>query len=47
MKKLIFFILAIFIVQNSFGQTKGMNYQAVILDPTVYEIPGVFLCTCR
>jgi uncharacterized protein (DUF2141 family) len=43
MKKIIFFIIAIFIVQNSFGQTKGMNYQAVILDPTAYEIPGVFL----
>ena len=43
MKKLVFIMLAIFIVQTSFGQTKGMNYQAVILDPTVYEIPGVFL----
>jgi hypothetical protein len=43
MRKIIFLIITIFIVQNSFGQTKGINYQAVILDPTVYEIPGVFL----
>ncbi len=40
MKKLLF-ILLFFIAVNLTAQTDGLSYQAVIINPTVQELPGV------
>ena len=41
MKKLILFVLLLFITVNITAQTDGLSYQAVIINPTTQEIPGV------
>ncbi|MHA8091637.1 beta strand repeat-containing protein [Aquirufa regiilacus] len=41
MKKLILLIVLTFSLFNAFAQKKGLNYQAVILDPKTIEVPGV------
>ncbi|MBP6054234.1 MAG: hypothetical protein KA527_01230 [Cytophagaceae bacterium] len=41
MKKLILLIVLSFSLFNAFAQKKGLNYQAVILDPKTIEVPGV------
>ena len=41
MKKLILLIVLTVSLFNAFAQKKGLNYQAVILDPKTIEVPGV------
>jgi hypothetical protein len=41
MKKLILLIVLTFSLFTAFSQKKGLNYQAVILDPKTIEVPGV------
>ncbi len=41
MKKLILLITLTISLFNAFAQKKGLNYQAVILDPKTIEVPGV------
>lgn len=41
MKKTILLIVLQFSLFAAFGQKKGLNYQAVILDPNSIEVPGV------
>lgn len=41
MKKLILLIVLTFSLFTAFAQKKGLNYQAVILDPKTIEVPGV------
>jgi hypothetical protein len=41
MKKLFFLTLSFFIIGKLFGQSQGISYQAVIIDKTPQEIPGV------
>jgi hypothetical protein len=41
MKKLILLIVLTFSLFTTFAQKKGLNYQAVILDPKTIEVPGV------
>ncbi|MCD4833487.1 MAG: hypothetical protein K8R31_06805 [Bacteroidales bacterium] len=41
MKKLIFLYLFLFLIIQSFGQTQGISYQAVIIDENPQEVPGV------
>lgn len=41
MKRILTFALFLFIVSNSFTQTDGISYQAVIIGPDVLELPGV------
>ncbi len=40
MKKIIFILSLIFSLYTSYGQTAGISYQAVILNPNEKEIPG-------
>jgi len=40
MKKLLFIVLSFFLIVNSFGQSQGISYQAVIIDQNAQEIPG-------
>jgi hypothetical protein len=40
MKKLLFIALSFFLMVNSFGQSQGISYQAVIVDQNAQEIPG-------
>lgn len=41
MKKLIFIALSFFVVVKLFGQSQGISYQAVIIDKTPQEVPGM------
>ena len=41
MKKLIILILSLFVMANVYGQIQGITYQAVIIDKTPQEVPGV------
>ena len=41
MKRLLLLLLLLVSVFQSFSQTKGISYQAVILNPNPQEIPGV------
>jgi hypothetical protein len=43
MKKFLFFLLCFQIAFLSKSQTKGIQYQAVIQDPSPYQIPGTFI----
>jgi hypothetical protein len=43
MKKLISTLIVLFLGWNSWAQNKGINYQAVILNPKPVEIPGTFI----
>jgi hypothetical protein len=40
MKKIVLIALLIFATGNLFAQTDGISYQAVIINPTIQEIPG-------
>lgn len=40
MKKLVYILMCIGISFLSLGQKKGINYQAIILDPKPLDIPG-------
>ncbi len=40
MKKIVLIALLIFATGNLIAQTDGMSYQAVIINPTIQEIPG-------
>ncbi len=41
MKKLFLFTLLLLVIVKLFGQSQGISYQAVIIDKTPQEVPGV------